>query len=381
MKLVIFGAGATGRGHIAELATRHGWHLVLIDRDEELIATLRGAGRYTVRLFGPQPRTVAVTNFAAFASDQAGEINRAVADADLICTAVLADNFETLAPVLLAALDHRRRVRPADPVNVVCCENLADSGTRLRGLLLAQAETVLATYLHDVVGLPNCMVSRVVPVPTGDRLELITEDYNEWTVDANQFRGSALPLPDMELVDNQAARLERKLYIHNGGHVVCGFFGHLRGHRYIHEAAGDPVVGEAVVGAINEAGRVIERRHGFSAESIARYKQDLLDRGAVAEMRDEIARVVRSPIRKLAPGDRLLGPAEGLIAMGEEPVHLAAGVAAGLRVRVPDDPQSAQLGAWIADEGLSATLVRVCGLQPADRLHELIRNAYEDLTA
>ena len=52
-RLMIVGAGCTGRGHIGELAHEAGWKLVLVDRDADLVRTLRRAGEYTVELYGP----------------------------------------------------------------------------------------------------------------------------------------------------------------------------------------------------------------------------------------------------------------------------------------------------------------------------------------
>ena len=93
------------------------------------------------------------------------------------------------------------------------------------------------------VGFPDCMISRVVPRPEPDPLAIVTEDYNEWTARRESFRGEKpAALSALELVDNQTARLERKLFIHNGGHATCGYLAFHRGHRYIHEAVADPQV-------------------------------------------------------------------------------------------------------------------------------------------
>ena len=124
------------------------------------------------------------------------------------------------------------------------------------------------------------MISRVVPRPEPDPLVIVAEDYNEWTARAEAFRGEKpAALAALELVDNQTARLERKLFIHNGGHAVCGYLAFHRGHRYIHEAVADPEVAGPVVGALDELGEVVRRKWGFSTESIDEYKADFCRRG------------------------------------------------------------------------------------------------------
>ena len=158
--------------------------------------------------------------------------------------------------------------------------------------------------------------------------------------------------------------MERKLFIHNGGHATCGYFGFHRGHRYIHEAVADPVVAENVVGALDELGAVVERKWGFSRESIDAYKQDLGRRGAVAEMRDEILRVVRDPIRKLSPRERLVAPANLAVEYGLPRKWIVKAIVAALRYHHPQDPQSLALAEQIVAKGLERTLAEICGIEP-----------------
>ena len=46
--IVIWGAGKIGRGFVADLFQSAGYHIMLVDASETLIAELREAGRYTV---------------------------------------------------------------------------------------------------------------------------------------------------------------------------------------------------------------------------------------------------------------------------------------------------------------------------------------------
>ncbi|HEX9116305.1 MAG TPA: mannitol-1-phosphate 5-dehydrogenase, partial [Anaerolineae bacterium] len=109
---------------------------------------------------------------------------------------------------------------------------------------------------------------------------------------------------------------------------------------------------------------VVRCRHGFSAESIAIYKADLPRRGAVAELRDEISRVVRDPIRKLSPRERLLAPALLAVELGLPRRWIVKGIVAALKTYDPADPQSVLLAQKIASQGLPAVLTEVCQLDP-----------------
>jgi mannitol-1-phosphate 5-dehydrogenase len=205
----------------------------------------------------------------------------------------------------------------------------------------------------------------------------VAEDYNEWTARAEDFLGPRpARLTALELVENQTARLERKLFIHNGGHAVCGYVGYHRGHRYIHEAVADPVVARHVLGALDELGEVVRRKHGFPAESIAVYKQDLVRRGSVPEMRDEILRVVRDPVRKLSPRERLVAPALLAVEYGLPRQWIVKGIIAALKYAHPGDPQSMVLADQLARLGLAEVLARVCQIPPSSPLTDEILAAW-----
>jgi mannitol-1-phosphate 5-dehydrogenase len=363
-KIVLFGAGATGRGHVGLLAWQAGFEMVFVDQKPALVNALRSAGRYTVRLYGERSQEIEVGGFRAYHSEQRQEIAREIRDADLVLTAVFDQNLPDVARTIAKAVGECRAAGRRVPLNCVACENMMDSsstlGKHVRALL---GEEDLA-YCDGYLGFPDCMISRVVPRPEPDPLVIVAEDYNEWTARAEAFLGEKPPaLTALELVDNQTARLERKLFIHNGGHAICGYVGYHRGHRYIHEAVGDGVVASHVGGALDEIGEVVRRKHGFSAASIDEYKQDLVRRGAVAAMRDEILRVVRDPIRKLSPRERLLAPALLAVELDLPREWIVRGIAAALSYHHPGDPQSLILAEKLHGDGLQPVLAGLCGLQ------------------
>jgi len=299
-------------------------------------------------------------------------------DAAIVLTAVFDQNLPDVARTIALAISECRKSGLARPLNCIACENMMDSsstlGRHVRGLLGGED----LAWCDAWVGFPDCMISRVVPRPEPDPLVIVAEDYNEWTARVEAFRGEKPPgLTALELVDNQSARLERKLFVHNGGHAVCGYSGFHRGHKYIHEAVADPVVAEHVVGALDELGEVVRRKHGFSAESIDEYKQDLCRRGAVPEMRDEILRVVRDPIRKLSPRERLVAPARLAVEYRLPRRRIVEGIVAALRYSHPGDAQSLELAARLARDGLAAVLREVCEIESGSPLADEVQAAWE----
>ncbi len=378
-KVIVFGAGATGRGHVGLLAWQSGLEIVFVDRDKSLVEILQRAGRYTVHLFGgPQPQSVDVTGWRVYHSDRRDEIAGEIVDADLVLTAVFDPNLADVAQTLARAVRQARAAGRRRPLNCLACENMMDSSSTLGKHVTSLLSGADLAYATEWFGFPDCMISRVVPRPAPDPLVILTEDYNEWTARAETFQGTKpAGLDALELVDNQTARLERKLLIHNGGHAICGYVGYHRGHQFIHQAVADPLVLEHVAGALDELGAVVRRRHGFSAASIDAYKADLGRRGAIAELKDQILRVVRDPIRKLSPRERLIAPAIMAEEYGLPRAWIVQGIVAALKYAHPQDAQSLQLAADIRDRGLEATLETVCGLPRDAKLTEEIADAFQ----
>jgi mannitol-1-phosphate 5-dehydrogenase len=382
-KVIIFGAGATGRGHVGLICWQAGYELVFIDRNEELLSSLQDAGSYTVRLFGGKNSIgfteERVDGFRLYLHSRRDEIAKEIENADLVLTAVFDQNLDDVAKTLALAVRFCRLTGREKPLNVIACENMMDSSSTLGKFVHQFLAEEDRSYCISHFGFPDCMISRVVPRPYPDPLMIVTEDYNEWTVRREAFMGMPLPgLEKMELVENQTARLERKLFIHNGGHAVCGFIGFHRGCRFIHEAVADPVVLRFVGGTLDEIGHVVQKKHGFDPDSLEEYKQDLARRGAVAELKDDVLRVVRDPIRKLSPHERLVAPALLAGQYNLPRKWIVRGIVAALNYSHPKDSQSIVLQKKILEDGIDGTIEKICGISPETPLFEEIMTTWEE---
>ena len=376
-KIVVFGAGATGRGHVGLLCWQAGFEMVFVDKKPDLVDALQQAGTYTVHLYGEKhQQQVTVTGCRYLHSGARQQVAEEIADADIVLTSVFDQNLPDVAVTLAKAAELRQQLGNQLPLNCIACENMMDSSSTLGRHVRQHLGPATCEYLDAYVGFPDCMISRVVPRPA-DPLTITAEDYNEWTARREVFKGSKpAALSALELVDNQTARLERKLFVHNGGHAVCGYIGFHRGWEYIHEAVGDPVVGEHVLGALNELGEVVRLKHGFSADSVKAYEMDLVRRGSVPEMRDEILRVVRDPMRKLSARERLVAPALQAEELGASREWIVKGIAAALHYSHPVDAQSIELQARLERSGIEVVVAEVCGIAPDSSLGQEIVEAY-----
>jgi mannitol-1-phosphate 5-dehydrogenase len=377
-KVVVFGAGATGRGHVGLLAWQAGAQLVFADTDGDLIGRLQQAGGYRVNLYdGKTAQPIEVRGARFLDARQREAVAQEVAESSLALTSVFDQNLADVAITVARAAELCRAAGRQAPLNFIACENMQNSSSTLGRHALERLEGPARDWCRRHFGFPDCMISRVVPRPEPDPLVITAEAYNEWTARRDDFKGPPLAwLPALQLVDNQDARLERKLFMHNGGHAVCGYFGFHYGHQFVHQAVGDPRVVKPVVGACDQIGEVVRRKHGFSPSSIEEYKQDLYHRGAIPEMRDPILRVVRQPLRKLGPHERLLGPARLAPRYGLPRDHIVRGIVAVLKYHHPADAQSVEMQQLLAKQGLGPTLRAVSQLAADDPLLAEIEQAW-----
>ncbi len=374
-RLVLLGAGMTGRGQVAQLAADAGWDLTLVDSDAALVRRLQQAGRYTVQLLGDATAVRQIDGYRALHVGDSEALAAAVHAADLVVTSVLEPNLPAAAATLAAALGPRLADPLAAPLNIIAAENMSDSSTVLAGYVATHLDPALWA---GRVAFPNSMIARVVPV-AADPLHILTEAYSEWTAD----RLTALaPLPDLsglEWVDNQAARLQRKLFIHNAGHAVCGYLGWLRRHRLIDQAARDPEVMAAVRAAVAEAGAAISAEHGFPRETVSAYERNLCERLVIDTLPDDIRRVIRQPLRKLGIQERLLGPLQLCLRHGLPCHALCRGIAAVLACRLEGDEQFDRLAATVGERGAVGALTHLTGYQPPPTVATAIAAAWSEL--
>ena len=127
--LVIFGAGMTGRGHIAQLAFESGWDLTFIDKDSALVDLLKRYGKYVVHLISNNPRDVNISGFKVFHNEDKGVIE-SIVGADMIITSVLPNNLADVAPLLADGLRARLK-KNGKPINVIAAENMNDGSFML----------------------------------------------------------------------------------------------------------------------------------------------------------------------------------------------------------------------------------------------------------
>ncbi len=373
MRAVVVGTGKIGCGYLAPLFVRAGWEVVVAARTAETTERIRSAGRFRVRVTGTDGGTYDVSGVRAVLAGSP-EFDEAVADADVVATAVGVDNVVALGRPLARALAARDADRAVD---VWVVENQDRAADLQRAVLRAAGEYGLEL---PPVGFAGAVAA--VAVGRGDWRsaeppEFVGDGARLLSVDRTRLCRPLPCLPGVRGTSQYLPRLREKLYVFNTGHAMCVYLGALRNHPSIDRAVVDPVLRPLVVGCMLESRKALLRSHPMLGTDVHGPVAEALARYGDTELADPVARVARDPLRKLAPGDRLLGPAEQTRAvLGRVPAHFALGIAGALLYRHPADTQAGQLVEMLREQGVAWVLESVCGLDPAGDLAQAVATRY-----
>lgn len=371
-KAVQFGAGNIGRGFIGALLSQAGYQVTFADVAEPVIDKINADKTYTVHVMDVQREDQTITGIRGVNSTKPEAI-QAIAEAELVTTAVGLVILPRIAPAIAAAIEKRQADGVKEPMNIIACENAIRATSQLKEAVYGALSEEGKAYADEYVGFPDCAVDRIVPpVKSENFIDVVVESYFEWDVERSGFRGEIPEIPGMSLVDDLMAYIERKLFTLNTGHCITAYLGKLRGLPTIDKAIADPDVFATVYAAMQESGAGLIKKHGFDAEKHAAYIDKIIGRFKNPYLQDDVTRVGRDPLRKLSPSDLLIKPLTTAAGYGLPVGHLITGVGAALRYDNPEDKQSVELQAKIAEKGVRAAAAEVTGLANEGLLEAIV---------
>ena len=131
MKAVHFGAGKIGRGFIADLLHDTGYENVFVDVNEKVNEELNKYHNYYLYVIEEDYRRKEIDKVSALSPiTEEDKVVEAIVEADVVTTAVLADNFPKIAGTLAKGLKARLEAGK-ERVNVIPCENALFNGDLL----------------------------------------------------------------------------------------------------------------------------------------------------------------------------------------------------------------------------------------------------------
>jgi len=368
-----FGAGNIGRSLAGALFSRGGYDVLFVDVLFEVVNALHARRCYHVvvkdELPLGTPPEILIEHVDGIAAQDAMAVTDAVARADVIGTSVGANMLPLVLAAMAPGLQSRTR-----PVSIILCENLHHAASLARDTLRQHLPPDFP--LVERVGLVETSIGKMVPimpaeVRTRDPLEVWGEAYNRIIADRDGFVGEIPRVDGLDFRSDFAAFVDRKLYIHNIGHAICAYAGFLRGHVFIWQAVGDPVVATATRATMESTAIAIAKCYPqvFTAADLQTHLADLLRRFGNRALGDTVFRVGRDLPRKLAPGDRFIGALRLVQATGGDIAPICVGIAAAFRFAAVDAhakpfPPDETFRAQVLKHGLRYMLTTHCCFDP-----------------
>ncbi|KIL35113.1 mannitol-1-phosphate 5-dehydrogenase [Cohnella kolymensis] len=379
MKAVHFGAGNIGRGFIGLLLSKSGYQVQFVDVNDQLVDLLKQRGEYTVTLANEQGDTIVVENITAINGKDLDAVAKAVAEADLVTTAVGVNILKFIAEGIARGI----KLRVADsayPLHIIACENAIGGSSQLKEHVYSHLSEEIRQRASSSVAFPNAAVDRIVPLQQHeDKLHVTVEPFFEWVVDRSAMLPGFHEIEEVDYVDNLQPYIERKLFTVNTGHCTAAYHGFLKGYGTIQDAMKDKALAAEVRETLGETGAALVREYDFNQADHNQYIDTIIERFRNPHLTDEVVRVGRSPIRKLSPNDRLVRPALMAHAHGMQVPHLARAMAAALLFDYPEDPESVELQSTIKEHGVQAAITKYTEIPETHPVHELVVAAYESL--
>jgi mannitol-1-phosphate 5-dehydrogenase len=377
MKAVHFGAGNIGRGFIGLILSQAGYQVCFSDVNDSLVELLQEKRAYTVRLANEAQETFTVTNVTAINGKNMDDVAEAVAQADLITTAVGVNILKHIAAGIAKGLE-KRAERGAAPLHIIACENAIGGSTQLKEHVYSHLSAELREKVSQSVAFPDAAVDRIVPIQHNeDPLEVTVELFYEWVIDESQMIKGFHRIEGVHYVEQLEPYIERKLFTVNTGHCVAAYLGYLHGFATIQDAMAAPQIAELVQHVMEETGALLVKKYGFDSEGHTNYIHKIINRFLNPYLTDDVTRVGRSPIRKLSSNDRLVRPALQSYELGMTTTYLAMAMAAALLFDDSADPEAVVIQADLQQLGVAQTITKYTSIDENHPIHAAIMKHYE----
>jgi len=381
MKAVHFGAGNIGRGFIGELLHDSGFEITFVEVGQEIVDRINATHTYDLYIINRNYEKKTIDKVKAYSPiTQEKEIIAEIVEADIITTSVWADNLPKIANTMARGLK-KRLAAGKSRVNIMACENAFFATNILKKALLNCTEAMTEDEMTKIGGFANVSVDRIAlhSIKDGVSVPEIDEAFELVIEKNNLVDPTAEPIKGADYADNLDMYLERKLYMVNSGHAASAYLGQLYGCATVQDALANPLILEEAVGTMKEAAKVLVKKFGFKEADLQYFIDKNIKRFTFPALKDEVLRVGRAPIRKLAEKDRLVGPAKQAEAYGYEYKHLAKAIAAAFLFVNLEDDQAIEVQDFVKQNGIEKAITHYTTIQADTDLFKVILSNYNDL--
>lgn len=373
---VHFGAGNIGRGFIGEILFENGFEIAFVDVNETIIDALNQRHSYEIEIAEEGQRHIAVSGVRGINNRlNPEEVVAALATADLVTTAIGPNILPFIAGLVAEGIEARRQAGNTQPLDVLACENMIGGSAFLYEEVKKHLSEEGLAYAAEFVGFPNAAVDRIVPAQSHeDPLFVVVEPFNEWVVETQGMKNPNLKLEGVHYEADLEPFIERKLFSVNSGHATSAYTGAHFGATTILEALQNPEVKSKVEAVLAEIRSLLIAKWGFEEQALVDYHKVIISRFENPYIVDDIARVARTPIRKLGYDERFIRPIRELRERGLSYDNLLATVSYIFGYKDETDEQSVQLQALLQEKSLPEVVAEVTGVTDPGLVAEIVES-------
>lgn len=335
-KVVIIGAGKTGRGFLARLLKDQ--QIYLIDRDAALVDQLHQSRLIPIDFFGGRVPSVTVPIADAFTWQTLDP--SIFTDCDVILVSVGGTNLANVGQQLKPFVNAHS--------HIIVCENASQPAKKL-------ADAIGVDQLHIAESTVFCTTIEKEPGSVA-----INSEWYPYL----QFDGNAFPVLDwvpqgLKPVQNFGGFLDRKLYTYNSASCIIAYLGAYKGYRVYGDAANDPQILSLLDQNYASVNACICQEYGYEEQDQQEFA--LLSRNKFTDrtLVDTVARNAREPQRKLTHAERIVAPLLLEQKYGKDTSVLEKTLAAAL-LYTPEE--EVQWRAILQEKGYVGVLTQICGL-------------------
>ena len=348
-KILIFGAGAIGRGYLAPLMYENGFSdISFVDKDKSLVKNLSKKGEYIAAITkGKKYKLIKIPIKKIFhISDKIIMSNYHIA-----FSCVGPNNCYDLVKFFKKAR------------TVISCENDITTVVKLRKLTLNK---------NIYFGIPDVITSNSPPSFLKKKIDNFLTISEEGTLILE--KGNYYLPKKIRQLNTYSLNMHWrcKLFIHNAPHAITAYLGHIAKCKYIHSAMNKIKISRIVHGAINEITQAVINAKYATKKFAIFYKKKELRRFKNNLLFDSINRVARDPIRKLSKDNRIVLSLKMCLFNKNLPHNIATGAKAALLYNNIKDSESRSLISLRKKFGDSQVLEKICGIEKLDPLNNLI---------
>jgi mannitol-1-phosphate/altronate dehydrogenase len=350
-KLLVYGAGAIGRGYVPWLFNSKDFEISFVESDIDLRSKLQERKQYTTYKTTNDKYESLICSFNECLD--LGEEN--ITEYDGIITAV--------GPRKVFSLE---KALSQTDCPIILFENDASLAIQLRNNLKKN---------NIFFGVPDVITSNTAPqsMLDNDPLSIVTEDGECFVENGAKTIGGNISYVSQEEIEKQWTA---KLYIHNTPHCIAAYLGAMNERQYLHEGMENETIYKIVEGAMNEMSQTIIKLYNIDESFVNWYSKKELSRFSNKLLYDPISRVAREPFRKLGLHDRLIGASQLALSVGIIPENLVLGTIAAFLYDEEKDEDS-HIKTLIRSLKKEKFLELIINIQPHEALYKIFMRKWD----